>query len=81
MTSKPYDSKILTAIAEELLYDYELSLEQITNLAADLPGECDAICEDAWQRQQETLMESGGPDNSGYRRDMIAAGRSHLLGE
>lgn len=79
MTSQPYNTKILTEIAHELLYDYELSLEQITNLAADLPGECDAICEDAYQRQQESLMEGGGPDDSGYRRDMVLAGRGYLL--
>jgi hypothetical protein len=24
-------------------------------------------------------MESGGPDDSAYRRDMINAGRGHLL--
>ena len=28
---------------------------------------------------QQSLMESGGADTSAYRRDMIAAGRSHLL--
>ena len=35
--------------------------------------------EDAWVRDQERLMESGGPDDSAYRRDMINAGRGHLL--
>ena len=35
--------------------------------------------EAAWERQQEALMESGGPDDSAYRRDMINAGRGHLL--
>lgn len=29
---------------------------------------------------QQSLMESGGRDDSAYRRDMIAAGRGHLLG-
>lgn len=29
---------------------------------------------------QQSLMESGGRDDSAYRRDMIAAGRGNLLG-
>lgn len=29
---------------------------------------------------QQSLMESDGRDDSAYRRDMIAAGRGHLLG-
>lgn len=35
--------------------------------------------EAAWVEHQERLMESGGPDDSAYRRDMVAAGRGHLL--
>ena len=35
--------------------------------------------EAAYERQQERLMESGGPDDSAYRRNMIEAGRGHLL--
>lgn len=35
--------------------------------------------EAAYERQQEKLMESGGVDDSTYRRDMIEAGRGHLL--
>jgi phosphatidylserine/phosphatidylglycerophosphate/cardiolipin synthase-like enzyme len=35
--------------------------------------------EDAYQRQQERLMENGGPDDSQFRKDMHAAGRAHLL--
>lgn len=35
--------------------------------------------EAAHERQQQSLMESGGPDDSSYRRDMINAGRGHLL--
>lgn len=41
----------------------------------------DNAAEAAWMEQQERLMESGGPDDSAYRRDMIAAGRGHLLGD
>lgn len=40
----------------------------------------DNAAEAAWCDQQERLMESGGSDNSAYRRDMISAGRGHLLG-
>lgn len=32
-----------------------------------------------WQHRQDALMESGSPDDSAYRRDMIAAGRGHLI--
>jgi hypothetical protein len=80
---KPYPSKVLTDICEQLLDDWDLTLTQIANLAKDLPGECEAIAETraeaAWERQQQSLMESRGPDDSAYRRDMINAGRGHLL--
>lgn len=39
----------------------------------------DNRAEAAWVERQESLMESGGPDDSAYRRDMIAAGRGHLI--
>ena len=42
--------------------------------------EADNAAEAAWMAQQERLMERGEPDDSAYRRDMIAAGRGHLLG-
>ena len=35
--------------------------------------------EDAYDRAQERLMETGGPDDSSYRKQMIDAGRGHLL--
>ncbi|MFC6487320.1 hypothetical protein [Nitratireductor sp. GCM10026969] len=40
----------------------------------------DNRAEAAWVEHQERLMSSSGPDDSTYRRDMIAAGRGHLLG-
>lgn len=40
----------------------------------------DNRAEAAWCEQQERLMESGGRDESTYRREMIAAGRGHLVG-
>lgn len=39
----------------------------------------DNRAEAAYQERQERLMESGGPDDSAYRRDMINAGRGHLI--
>ncbi|RWO34772.1 MAG: hypothetical protein EOS10_00265 [Mesorhizobium sp.] len=35
--------------------------------------------EAAYERQQQSLMESGGTDDSSYRRDLTNAGRGHLL--
>lgn len=43
-------------------------------------NEADNAAEAAYLDHQQSLMESGGPDDSTYRRDMIAAGRGHLLG-
>lgn len=40
----------------------------------------DNRAEAAYLAHQQSLMESGGRDDSAYRRDMIAAGRGHLLG-
>jgi len=83
MATEPYPNAALTEICTQLLNDYGLTLEQIAHFAADIPGECQAIEEDrneaAWDRQQQSLMESGGPDDSAYRRDIINAGRGHLL--
>lgn len=79
-----YPNEALTHVCRILLDEWELSQEHIENIAADLPGECEGIrqnrAEDAYMDHQQSLMESGGPDNSSYRRDMIAAGRGHLLG-
>ena len=80
MTAKPYPNAALTDICKQLLDEWDLTPEQIANLAADIPGECEAISEDrdeaAWER-----WNNREPDNSAYRRDMIAAGRGHLLGD
>lgn len=39
---EPYPSNLLTDICKQLL-EWPLSPEQIANLAADIPGECEAI--------------------------------------
>jgi hypothetical protein len=83
MTDKPYPNEALTEVCELLLDDFGLTLKQIANLAGNLHSECEAIKEDrneaAWERQQQSLMESGGPDDSAYRREMREAGRGHLV--
>lgn len=75
-----YPNPALEDICRQLLDDWELTPEQINNLAANIPGECAAMtdnrAEAAWIDRQQSLMESG----STYRRDMIAAGHGHLLG-
>ena len=85
MTPAQKTNAALTDVCRMLIEDYELTPEQIANLAKDIPGECDAMrdnaAEAAWCAQQELLMESGGPDNSTYRRQLIEAGRGHLLGD
>jgi hypothetical protein len=73
----------LEDICRQLLDEWELTPDEITNLAANVPGECKAMAEnraeEAWVARQESMMASGGPDNSAYRREMVAAGRSRLL--
>lgn len=39
----------------------------------------DNRAEAAYLAHQQPLMESGGVDDSAYRRDMVAAGRGQLL--
>lgn len=73
----------LAEVCTLLMDEYELTLKEITSLAAQLPKRCSDIEDDrneaAWQRQQESLMESGGRDDSHYRKSVIEAGRGHLL--
>lgn len=70
-------------VCKLLMDEWELTPEQIAIVAGLIPQRCRAIqgnrAEDAWQRQQEDLMESGGPDDSHYRQSMKDAGRGHLL--
>jgi hypothetical protein len=76
MPAPNYPNEALTDICKQLLDDYGLTLEQITNLAADLPGECKAIEQG---RNEGDWEDRSAPDDSAYRRDMINAGRGHLL--
>lgn len=75
-----YPNEALTDVCDLLMGDYSLTLDQIRNLAADILGECENLNEQAYERQQAELMESGGSDNSSYRKAMTDAGRGHLLG-
>lgn len=79
-----YPNAALTDACLLLMDDYGLSPEQIANLATDLPRECAAMADNraeaSYLDHQQSLMESGGRDDSAYRRDMIATGRGHLLG-
>lgn len=82
--TKPRSWQITDALVE-VLRDFDCTMEEAKNLLQDTVGEyesdLDSRAEAAWERHQESLMESGGPDDSAYRRDMIAAGRGHLLGD
>ena len=84
MTTKTHDSKCFD-LACHFLSDVEARPDEHDDLAQVIQ---DAIedwlsyrenrAEAAYERQQESLMENG-PDDSAYRRDMINAGRGHLL--
>jgi hypothetical protein len=57
-----------------------------TDLADTIQGaierwfsEQDNAAEASWVERQEALVASGGPDDSISRRDMVAAGRGHLI--
>ena len=69
-------SDALTAVCKELLDEWELSLDEIKNLAANLHGECEGILE---QRAEQAWEARSQPDDSTYRRQIIEAGRGHLL--
>lgn len=80
MTYSPnaYPSELLTDICDLIAEHGGLTSTQMKNLAADLPGEYENRNEaayDAWMDSQ-----SAGDDTT-YRRDMINAGRGHLLGD
>ncbi len=75
MNAKPYLNELLTDICKQLL-DEGLTPEQIVNLSLDIPGECENINE---ARAERYWTDCSAPDDSSYRRDMVNAGRGHLL--
>ena len=66
-TNRPTLAQILAALG-----DTTLDAKDILEIALNAD-------EDAYDRAQERLMETGGPDDSSYRKQMIDAGRGHLL--
>ena len=72
-----YPNEALTEVCKTLLDEWELSPEDIANLAKDIPGECEGILEN---RAEQAWLDRSATDDTTYRRDMIAAGRGHLLG-
>ena len=77
-----YPNEVLTEVCTVLI-EAGLGPEQIAAIAKNIHGECEAIRmireEVAWERQQEALMETGGPDDSADRKALKEAGRGHLL--
>lgn len=53
--------------------------DPLVSLIEDISEAINAEEERGWTQHYERLMESGGPDDSAYRRDMKDAGRGHLL--
>lgn len=51
----------------------------LSDMATRQKQDADNAAEAAYLDHQKSLVESGGPDDSAYCRDMIAAGRGHLL--
>lgn len=65
------------------LTEWDVTIDEAKELVARSVDRFEGIlqnrAEAAYERQQERLMESGGPDDSAYRRAMKEAGRGHLL--
>ena len=60
--------------------DDVMQLPRADDFESDFPEDMtDDENEAAWMEMQERLMESGGPEDSTYRKQMIGAGRGHLL--
>ena len=76
---KPYPNDLLADICQQIS-EWDLTMEQIVNLAADIPREVGSIMEarneEAWERW--TGREK---DDSSYRQSLIDAGRGHLLSD
>jgi len=75
---KPRGWQITEALVD-VLKDFDCSLEEAKGLLQDTVGEFENYLEEAYQRQQDELTESGGSDDSSYRRSLIDAGRGHLV--
>lgn len=80
MTYNTYKALIAAC---EAIEEFDMSEPDISAVCAELRSQLRKRREDrdeaAWYRSQQTLRESGGPDDSNYRKQMMDAGRGHLL--
>lgn len=68
--------------AEQLREDLNANAamyDEAQEIAAQIGNELQNEDERRHESMQKRLMESGGSDDSAYRRDMKDAGRGHLL--
>lgn len=75
-----YPNDLLTDICDLIVEYGGLTSAQMKNLVADLPGEYENRAEAAYDEWMDSISASW-PDDATYRREMIAAGRGHLLGD
>lgn len=77
-TLTTHHARIVAELAD-VIGDAGCSLDEAKTLLRAALGEYENRLEDAYQRQQDSLTESGGPDDSAHRKQLIDAGRGHLL--
>lgn len=73
---------VTTDDAEQLRDDLKANAsmyDDAAGIAAQIGNELQNEAEQRYDSNQEMLMESGGVEDSAYRRDMKDAGRGHLL--
>lgn len=71
-----YTNRALTAACETLL-EFDLTVDEVDNLAENLGDEYKAMLE---AKAEAAWEDRSAPDDSAYRRQMRDAGRGHLLG-
>jgi hypothetical protein len=75
-------SVAMSGVAEDLadvLAGSGCSLDEAKAVLRAALSDYENHLEEAWQAQQEQLSESGGRDDSSFRKNLIDAGRGHLL--
>ncbi|MGB3898149.1 MAG: hypothetical protein WA973_06310 [Mesorhizobium sp.] len=80
MAAQANAAKLLAPFAPEASAQHLANARTAHRQIAKLLDAADNAAEAAYLDHQRSIMESGGPDDSSYRRDMIAAGRGHLIG-
>lgn len=76
--TEPTDFLLVTEIVDALQAS-DCPLDEVRAVLRAALSQYENRLEGAYQRQQERLMEDGGPDDSTYRRNLVEAGRGHLL--